>query len=61
VFKHPFFAVTGKDGSFDLRNLPPGEYSVKAWHEKLGTVTQKITVTSGETQKIDLVFKAPGH
>lgn len=57
VFKHPFFAVTGKDGSFDLRNLPPGEYTVKAWHEKLGTATQKITVTSAETKKIDFLFK----
>ncbi|HEX2715934.1 MAG TPA: carboxypeptidase regulatory-like domain-containing protein [Candidatus Acidoferrales bacterium] len=57
VFKHPFFAVTGADGSFDLHNLPPGEYTVKAWHEKLGTVTQKIVVTSTETKKIDFVFK----
>ena len=61
VFKHPFFAVTGKDGSFDLRNLPPGEYTVKAWHEKLGSATQAITVTSGEAKKIDFLFKAPGR
>jgi len=61
VFKHPFFAVTGKDGSFDLRNLPPGDYTVQAWHEKLGTMTQKITVAPGEAKSIDFVFKAPGH
>jgi plastocyanin len=61
VFKHPYFAVTGKDGSFDLRNLPPGEYTLKAWHEKLGMMPQKITVTAGEAKKIDFVFKSPGH
>jgi plastocyanin len=60
VFKHPFYAVTGKDGSFDLRNLPPGEYTVKAWHEKLGTMTQEITVVPGEARSVDFVFKSPG-
>ena len=58
VFKHPFFAVTGKDGSFQLPNLPPGEYTVEAWHEKLGTMTQKITITAGETKSLDFTFKA---
>ena len=58
VFKHPYFAVTGKDGAFDLRNLPPGEYTVKAWHEKLGTMTQTVTIASGEMKTIDFVFKA---
>lgn len=61
VFKHPYFAVTGKDGSFDLGNLPPGTYTIKAWHEKLGTSTQKITVGADETKVIDFVFKSqPG-
>ncbi len=60
VFKHPYFAVTGKDGSFDLRDLPPGEYTIEAWHEKLGKVTQKITVAPGETKTLDFVFK-PGQ
>ena len=58
VFKHPYFAVTGKDGTFDLRNLPPGEYTLKAWHEKFGTMTQTVTIASGEAKKIDFVFKA---
>ena len=58
VFKHPYFAVTGKDGSFQLPNLPPGEYTVEAWHEKLGTMTQKITVAAGETKTVDFTFKA---
>ena len=58
VFKHPYFAVTGKDGSFQLPNLPPGEYTVEAWHEKLGTMTQKITVAAGENKTVDFTFKA---
>src|SRR5215468_2784733 len=57
VFKHPYFAVTGKDGTFQLPNLPPGEYTVEAWHEKLGTMTQKITVAAGERKTVDFTFK----
>jgi plastocyanin len=58
VFKHPYFAVTGKDGSFALNNLPPGTYTIQAWHEKLGTSTQKITIGANESKNIDFVFKS---
>jgi plastocyanin len=57
VFKHPYFAVTRKDGSFDLSNLPPGTYAIKAWHEKLGTSTQMVTIGANETKEISFVFK----
>jgi hypothetical protein len=57
VFKHPYFAVTGKDGAFDLGNLPPGTYTIKAWHEKLGTSTQTVTISANEAKEISFVFK----
>ncbi len=61
VFKHPFFAISGMDGHFDLRNLPPGEYTVEAWHEKLGTLKQKVVIAPGEAKSIEFVFKVAGH
>lgn len=47
VFAHPFFAVTGEDGSFRLDGLPDGSYVIESWHEKLGATTQEVTVTGG--------------
>ncbi len=49
--------MTGKDGSFDLNNLPPGTYTLKAWHEKLGTAAQQITIGASETKTVEFVFK----
>ena len=40
VVDHPFFAVTDKDGKFSFKGLPPGTYTIEAWHEKLGTQTR---------------------
>lgn len=57
VLDHPFFAVTGEDGSAKINNLPAGEYTVEAWHEKYGTQTQKITVTD-QDQEVSFAFKA---
>ena len=61
VFKHPYFTVTGSDGTFDLGNLPPGEYTLQAWHEKLGTVTQKIKVVAGQSRTVEFNFRGSGH
>jgi plastocyanin len=58
VFKHPYFAVTGKDGTFDLGNLPPGTYTIKAWHERLGIVSQTVTIGANDNKQIQFVFKA---
>lgn len=45
VVTHPFFAVTGDDGSFEIKGLPAGTYTVEAWHERLGTQTTKVTIS----------------
>jgi plastocyanin len=44
VSSHPFFAVTGDDGSFKIGNVPPGKYTLEAWHERFGTKTTEVTV-----------------
>jgi plastocyanin len=60
VFKHPYFIVTGKDGTFDLKNVPPGTYTLEAWHEKYGTVDQQVTVGAKESKTVTFAFKASG-
>jgi len=60
VFKHPYFFVTGKDGSFTLNNLPPGTYTVTAWHEKYGA-SEPVSLTLGAKEAktgINFTFKA---
>jgi len=49
VLKHPFFAVTKEDGTFEIKNVPPGTYTLEAWHEKFGTKTAQIKVDNKGT------------
>ncbi len=58
VVSHPYFAVTGEDGSFSLPGLPPGTYVVEAWHEKFGTRTATVTVTTSATASTTFAFSA---
>lgn len=58
VLPHPYFGVTGNDGTFALQNLPPGEYVIEAWHEKLGTQSVTVTVGDKETKEVSFSFKA---
>jgi hypothetical protein len=57
VVDHPCFAVSSADGAFEIRNIPPGDYVLEAWHEKLGTQQLKVTVPASGQQKIDFKFK----
>ncbi|MBX3227578.1 MAG: urate hydroxylase PuuD [Labilithrix sp.] len=58
VVPHPFFAVTGPDGSFTLANVPEGEYDIEAWHEVFGKQTAKAKVKAREGVTVTLTFKA---
>ena len=44
VLDHPYFGTTAPDGTVVLGNLPPGTYTIEAWHEPLGTKTQQVTI-----------------
>lgn len=59
VLDHPYFAVTDTEGKFNLKSLPPGTYTIEAWHEKLGTTTQSVTIGAKETKDVAFTFKAP--
>lgn len=58
VLPHPYFAVTAGGGAFELKNLPPGTYTIEAWHEKLGTATQSVTVAAKDAKTVTFTFKA---
>ncbi len=57
VLDNPYFAITSRDGSFTIDNVPPGNYTLKTWHEKLRPVTQEVTVVAGKTMDVSLVLE----
>jgi hypothetical protein len=58
VMSHPYFAVSGEDGSYTIKNVPPGEYTIVAWHEKYGEQPLKVTVGAKESKTQDFTFNA---
>jgi plastocyanin len=61
VVKSPFYAVTDKDGKYEIKGLPPGDYTIAFVHEKLGEQDQKVTVAPKDTKTVDQSFKAAGE
>jgi len=61
VVKTPFYAVTDKSGKYEIKGLPPGDYTIAFVHEKLGEQDQKVTVAAKETKNVDQSFKAGGE
>jgi len=57
VVDNPYYAVTTGGGRFELKNLPPGTYTVEAWHERLGTQTQQVTLGEKESKDVSFTFK----
>ena len=57
VVKSPYFAVTDKDGKYQIKNLPPGDYTLAFVHEKLGEQDQKVTVAAKDSKTVDQSFK----
>jgi plastocyanin len=56
---HPFFAVTGADGAFRIEKVPPGTYTVEAWHERLGTKSTEVTVADDKPATISFELAVP--
>lgn len=58
VVEHPFFAVTGQDGTFEIKGLPAGEYEISVWHEfdKFGPDQAILSVSVDQGQAQDITF-----
>lgn len=56
VLDHPYFGTTAADGTVVLGNLPPGTYTIEAWHEALGTRTQQVTIGAKESRDVSFTF-----
>src|SRR6185503_3894536 len=63
VVSHPYFAVSGNEGMFEIANVPAGNYTIQAWHELYGDLTQQVRVSPGATTTIGIAYtgseKAP--
>lgn len=58
VMDHPYFALSKADGSFDIPNVPPGDYTLEAWHEVLGTQEQPVHIDPSGKATLTFHFKA---
>ena len=58
IVPHPFFAVTSADGSFEIKGLPAGTYTIETWHERFGPQTQTVTVDGTAAGTAAFSYKA---
>ena len=58
VLDNPYFAVTDATGSFSLEQVPPGTYTIAAWHERLGEKVQSVTI-GASSKKAEANFGFP--
>jgi hypothetical protein len=56
VVAHPYFAVTGADGAFEWKNVPPGDYTIAVWHEKLGEKKQQVHVAASGSAAVHFTY-----
>jgi hypothetical protein len=57
VLKTSHYAVSGEDGSFEIKGLPAGKYTVTAWQEQYGSQNQEVTISGSETKTANFTFK----
>ncbi|HEY3052503.1 MAG TPA: carboxypeptidase regulatory-like domain-containing protein, partial [Thermoanaerobaculia bacterium] len=57
VLPHPYHSVSAMNGTFTIGNLPPGTYTLTAWHEKYGTQEQQVVVGPKESKQVTFTFK----
>ena len=57
VLNTSHYAVSGEDGSFDIKGLPPGKYTVTAWQEQYPSQSQEVTISGSEAKTMNFVFK----
>ena len=59
VLPHPFYGVTDEKGNFEIRNIPPGQYTIAAWHERFGEQLVKyVTLKPSEIKFVQITFSS---
>ena len=56
--ENPYYAITGMEGTFEIKDIPTGRYRIKAWHPTLGEKVQEVTVAENSTATLGFSFEA---
>ena len=59
IVSHPYFGVSNTTGTFEIGKVPPGTYTIEAWHERFGTVKKTVTVKAGAVATLDFTYASP--